>query len=177
MSILQSYKEPKDMLYKLLRDGKKSHFAETPEELCDNLFNFCVTGHSIRDWCIKYLNLDDTAKHQFHEKCNEDKHLKYCRDIANASKHFSLSTDRNTTVSAVNSEIVNYVSIDAQGNKVSGSETKQNSAKIVLADEDEMHLLMFLFGVFNGFKAIFDAYSIPYEKEKANAAILAVTYI
>jgi hypothetical protein len=177
MSILHSYKEPKDMLYKLLRDGKKSHFAKSPEELCDNLFNFCVTGHSIRDWCIKYLNLDDTAKRQFHEKCNKDKHLKYCRDIANASKHFSLSTDRSTTVSAVNSEIVNYVSIDAKGNKISGSENKQNSAKILLADGDEMHLLLFLCGVFNGFKAVFDSYSVPYEQEKANVAILAVTYI
>lgn len=177
MSILHSYKEPKDMLYKLLRDGKKAHFAENPEELCDNLFNFCVTGHSIRDWCIKYLNLDDTAKHQFHEKCNENKHLKYCRDIANASKHFNLSTDRNTTVSAVNSETVDYVSIDVEGNRVSGSESKQNSAKIVLADGEEMHLLMFLCGVFNGFKEVFDAYSVPYEQGKANVAILAVTYI
>lgn len=178
MGILYGYVEPKDMLYKLMRDGRKAHFPATPEDMCDNIFNFCITGHSMRDWCIKYLGIDSDkeAKKKFHEKCNENEHLKYCRDIANASKHFGLSSDRTSTVSKVKSEQTSYGSFDLYGRRVEGSETQQQTAKVVLSDGKEIDLIMFLLGVFNGLQAIMDDYGIPYESSKAHPAYFVAQY-
>lgn len=178
MGILYAYDEPKDILYKLIRDGRKAHFSSTPEDMCDNIFNFCITGHSIRDWCIKYLQIDENnreAIRNFHEKCNENAYLKYCRDIANSSKHFGLRPGKPSTVTEVKSEQVTYEVLDGLSKRrVEGSSKQRDSAKVVLHDGEEVHLLMFLFSVLNGFKEVMDNYGIPYDPSCAQTAHFAL---
>jgi len=172
MSFLHGFNEPEDMLYKLVRDGRKCHFSKEPMELSDHLFNFCVTGHSLRDWSIKKMGLSGQPKQDYHDECNKNEYLEYCRDIANSTKHYGLSNG-DSTVSNIDAKLVDYVSIDIHGNIVPGSESKQNSLNITISDGEEIQLLMFLHGVLNGVKAIFDIYNIPYDKNKSSVSLLA----
>ncbi|WP_114633638.1 hypothetical protein [Vibrio splendidus] len=176
MSILHGFSEPRDMLYKLLRDGRKCHIAESVECKFDHLFNFVVTGHSIRDWCIDFLNLDGAGKNAFHIRCNQSEYLEYCRDIANTSKHFRLS-DGVRSVSNVASAQEEYVDLDGDFNKIPGTEQKKNSAMIVLPSNEEVELFYFIHGVISQFKTIFTEYDIPYDKEKMHLNYLVAVHI
>jgi len=54
----------------------------------------------LRDWCIKYLKLiDQKEKEIFHEEINKHKYFKECRDLANSSKHFTLTKDNSSVIS------------------------------------------------------------------------------
>jgi len=172
MSLLHGFNEPEDILYKLVRDGRKCHFSQDSMEISDYLFNFCITGHSLRDWSIKKLGLTGQSMQNYHDLCNENEYLKYCRDIANSTKHYGLS-NRSSTVSNIKPEMVDYVSIDINGSVVPGSESKQNSLNVIISDGEEIQLLMFLHGVLNGVKAIFDNYNIPYDENKSSVSLLA----
>ena len=90
MSILKEYKEPKDLLEKLLREGERTWKSEDIQEKADHFFNFCVTSLSLRDWCITYLNLDNSEQSKFYEIHSKNEWLNYCASIANLAKHFKL---------------------------------------------------------------------------------------
>ncbi|MGI2141632.1 hypothetical protein [Shewanella baltica] len=89
MSFIQSISEPKDMLLKLIREGNRITFEEEPENLTDHFFNFSVTAHSIRDWCIKYQNQQATKK-TLNQQWDKQPFLVIAKDIANSVKHFGI---------------------------------------------------------------------------------------
>ncbi len=85
---------PRDLLEKLKRDA-----ALLDEEVTsDRFFNFVVTGYSLVDWLKHEPTVpltDVTAMYQ-------DKWIRICGNIANASKHFKQSKG-NTITSKVES--------------------------------------------------------------------------
>lgn len=89
MSFIQSISEPKDMLLKLIREGNRITFEEDPENLTDHFFNFSVTAHSIRDWCIKYQG-QQALKKKLDQLWDKEPFLAIAKDIANSVKHFGI---------------------------------------------------------------------------------------
>ncbi|NAW61091.1 hypothetical protein CAG58_03820 [Vibrio sp. V31_P5A7T61] len=89
MSFIQSISEPKDMLLKLIREGNRITFEEDPENLTDHFFNFSVTAHSIRDWCIKYQG-QQAIKKKLDQQWDKEPFLAIAKDIANSVKHFGI---------------------------------------------------------------------------------------
>lgn len=93
MSFINGITQPKDVLLKLVREGNRINFEGNQIDLADHFFNFSVTAHSLRDWCIKYTS-QEKYKKQLHEKWNQEQCLLIARDIANSVKHFTI--DRYT---------------------------------------------------------------------------------
>lgn len=89
MSLIQNIAQPKDMLIKLIREGNRITFEEEPENLTDHFFNFSVTAHSIRDWCIKYQG-KQAIKKKLNQHWDEQPFLAIAKDIANSVKHFGI---------------------------------------------------------------------------------------
>ncbi|MFU2004793.1 hypothetical protein ACLQ9J_04585 [Bordetella hinzii] len=78
--------DSRDLLNKLGRDYDKLVVAPN----VDTLFNFFVTGWSIRDWILRERpELRDSVN----ELYNGD--LLYCQEIGNKAKHFELTQHRN----------------------------------------------------------------------------------
>jgi len=50
------------MLLKLIREGNRITFEDEYENISDHFFNFSITAHSLRDWCIKYQGLQSKKK-------------------------------------------------------------------------------------------------------------------
>lgn len=90
MSAIYFYTKPSDLFEKLLREGRRAFWGGNPQEICDHFFNYCVTSHALRDWCIKHLKLHGDEIKNFHDEMNTYKYFPECRDIANSSKHFGL---------------------------------------------------------------------------------------
>jgi hypothetical protein len=86
---------PRDLLEKLKRDGT----LLDDEVTSDRFFNFVITGYSLIDW----LKHEPTVARSDVEAMYQDQWIKICGDIANASKHFSLTT-RTPIASKVNSQ-------------------------------------------------------------------------
>lgn len=82
MSAIKKFDHPKELLYKLHREGRRANLSNNETDILDSEFNFCVTGHSLRDWIVKHLQLNEHQKSKFHNNCNQNNYLKYCRDIA-----------------------------------------------------------------------------------------------
>ena len=77
---------------KLQRDAE----ALEEEVNSDRFFNFVVTGYSLIDWVKKDPSVPQkvqTAAKNIYKDINHDqwKWIKRCRDLANASKHFTLN--------------------------------------------------------------------------------------
>ncbi|MDO3386002.1 hypothetical protein QWI17_09155 [Gilvimarinus sp. SDUM040013] len=56
----------------------------------DHFFNFSVTAHSLRDWCIEHLSQQDKRK-QLNQMWDAEKHLVIAKDVANSVKHFKIT--------------------------------------------------------------------------------------
>jgi len=89
MSLINNISEPKDMLLKLIREGNRIIFEDDYENISDHFFNFSVTAHSLRDWCIKYQGLQSNKK-ALHTKWDNEPFLAVAKDIANSVKHFGV---------------------------------------------------------------------------------------
>lgn len=90
VSFIQGINEPKDMLLKLIREGNRVIFEESPIELTDHFFNFSVTAHSLRDWYIKFANLQSQKK-QLNNIWDQNPTLVVAKDVANSVKHFGIT--------------------------------------------------------------------------------------
>nr|MBF0684875.1 hypothetical protein [Pseudomonas sp.] len=90
MSFISGINEPKDMLLKLVREGNRVNFEEDSENVMDHFFNFSVTAHSLRDWCINYLSQQSNKK-QLNQIWDNEKYLVIAKDIANSVKHFKIT--------------------------------------------------------------------------------------
>ncbi|MEL4293667.1 hypothetical protein [Shewanella xiamenensis] len=173
MSVIKKFDHPKELLHKLYREGRRANLSNNEIDILDSVFNFCVTGHSLRDWIIKYLQLTELQKTQFHNDCNLNDYLKYCRDIANSSKHFGLDFSRQSTVSSVNTEEVEFGYIDYQGNKIQGLKTNRLSAKVEITHNNSLHLIMFAHFVAEAYKEIFKTHNIDFDENLTDPAFLA----
>jgi hypothetical protein len=87
-----------DLFAKLQRDAE----ALDVEVTSDRLFNFVVTGYSMIDWVKNDPTVPASAKvSTVVDALYKDKWLKVCGDLATAVKHFSLTTRKPITDSAV----------------------------------------------------------------------------
>ena len=85
MSLTYSFQSPRDVFNKLKRDA-----AKLEECTGDNLFNFMVTATSLRDWIGNGPAKTSPEIKKGLEELRRHTSIKICRDIANASKHFTL---------------------------------------------------------------------------------------
>lgn len=159
MSAINIYIEPQDILVKVLREGRRTWLAEDPTEKCDHFFNFCVTAHSLRDWCIKYLKIADTSS--FHIEMNKNIYFEVCRDIANSSKHFGLDESKST--------VNNAKSIKSKLTLLDGTDNPANIVEredilITLSEGPPLELFEFLLNVIDGWKETLKTKSIPANK-------------
>jgi hypothetical protein len=89
MSLINNISEPKDMLLKLIREGNRITFEDDCENIADHFFNFSVTAHSLRDWCIKYLGAELNKK-ALNKQWDKEPYLAVAKDIANSVKNFGI---------------------------------------------------------------------------------------
>ena len=98
MNLTSGLKTTRDLFEKLRRDAA---LLEETEVTSDKFFNFAVTGYSLIDWVKNDPSVSLTAKADV-ASLYSDHWLRICGDIANASKHFSL-TKRAPITSSVDS--------------------------------------------------------------------------
>lgn len=92
MSFLAEFSEPSDLLLKLLREASRITFSRDTEDRADFVFNFSITAHALRDWCIKKQSISGEAdKKEVHQEWNKHDCLVIARDIANSTKHFGIN--------------------------------------------------------------------------------------
>lgn len=173
MSAIKMFDHPRELLYKLYREGRRVNLSNNETDILDSVFNFCITGHSLRDWIIKYLQLTESQKNKFHNDCNQNNYLKYCRDIANSSKHFGLDFSKQSSVSLVSTKEVEFSYINAQGNKVQNSTAYKLAAEIEVTQNNSVHIIMFVHFVAEAYKEIFNTHSIVFDESLTNSAWLA----
>jgi len=77
------------MLNKLIREGNRITYEQNPTDQTDHFFNFSVTAHSIRDWCVKYTGQQSNKKH-LNQTWDQNSFLAIAKDIANSTKHFGI---------------------------------------------------------------------------------------
>lgn len=92
MYLTYGFLSARSLYEKLKRDAE----ALDEEVNSDRFFNFVVTGYSLIDWVKKDPSVPEeaqTAAKNFYKDINHDqwKWIKRCRDLANASKHFTLN--------------------------------------------------------------------------------------
>ena len=172
MSFIKGIVEPKDMLVKLIREGSRINFEECSENLTDHFFNFSVTAHSIRDWCIKFQGLK-AQKKQLDQQWDKEPFLVTAKDIANSVKHFGISkyTPKLKSSEIKTSSTVEFCVGEDNPEKLqkaldnSGfreSESKEKPSYIVnFEDGTEITLNDYVFKTVNYWLTYFDDHSIP----------------
>jgi len=89
----------RDLLGKLRRDA--SLLEE--EVTIDRFFNFVVTGYSMVHWIKNDPSVPQAAKAQY-GNLHLDYWLSICGDIANACKHFTLTSTKSNAQSATSTQ-------------------------------------------------------------------------
>ncbi|MBE0378318.1 hypothetical protein [Pseudoalteromonas prydzensis] len=156
MSLIEGFVSPKDLLLKMFREGRRTHLSEREEDVADHFLNFCITAHSLRDWCIKEKSIPQQSLHDY---CNKSIYLEHCRDIANSSKHFGLRSGSGSTVQQVSNDIAKFQTINSNG-EILEDHHDRNTLIIELPDGTEQLLMMFLYNVGTKWLEIFDFYNI-----------------
>ncbi len=91
LSLRYGFSSARDLLAKLGRDREVLSAAVTSQcdtKIADSIFNFCVTGHSIKEW-VKHDN--QAAGSTVESHITNSPVLAACADIGNSSKHKILS--------------------------------------------------------------------------------------
>jgi hypothetical protein len=143
LSTINAYKKPQDLVFKLLREGRRTWITSDCQEKCDHFFNYCVTAHALKDWCIKHLNLSKVEKERFHTEMNAIQYFSECRDIANSSKHFGLDNKESSVMTAfpVQSE---FAVITGELDSGQYEKVKRMDISILLIDGIRIDLFGFL---------------------------------
>ncbi|EOG7656582.1 hypothetical protein ACLMNU_003489, partial [Vibrio cholerae] len=175
MSFIQNISEPKDMLLKLIREGNRIVFEEDPENLTDHFFNFSVTAHSVRDWCIKYKG-QQALKKKLHQEWDKQPFLVIAKDIANSVKHFGIDLYKpqlkesevqtaNTVEFCVGENIPEKLRKAVEVKSFRESESKAKPSYIVrFEDGTEVTLNDYVFKTVTFWVNYFDQNSIPRER-------------
>ncbi|WP_237465593.1 hypothetical protein [Vibrio stylophorae] len=144
---------------KLCRESLSVYASKNEQEVVDCFFNFCVTAHSLRDWCIK---VSSATSQDFHDYCNTFDTLEMCRDIANSSKHFGLDGSRASTVSEIDEKELKYVPFgtnDSEGGVI------KPSLEIVTDEGQIVNLKDFLNDTVESWVKVFDRFSIQRDQK------------
>lgn len=75
---------------KMERESYRMFHAENPVNKADHLYNFCVTGHSLRDHFFLAKQIRKVDQPAFHESWNLSPEVRAVADIANTAKHLQL---------------------------------------------------------------------------------------
>lgn len=162
MSIIGIYNEPQDIFFKLLREGRRTWISQEDQEKYDSLCNFCVTAHSLRDWCMKYLAITSEAnKSSFHDEMNSFKYFPECRDIANSSKHFGLSDKKASLVKSATTTSSMFAVITNEQNQNNHEIVERKNIAITLSDGSSVDLFMFLDRVATNWMNVLNSKGIP----------------
>lgn len=141
-----------DLLAKLQRDAA----ALDEEVTSDRLFNFVVTGYSMIDWVRNDPSVPSTAKAPaIVQGLSNDHWLKVCGDIANASKHFTLTRRAPITVSASSSRGFGVGRFGKGGYGVG-----EEIIEVHLNDGTSFHCLDLVQGVLSSWQTFFSAHGI-----------------
>jgi hypothetical protein len=140
MTLTPNLDSLKGLFRKLERESYRAYHATSTIHKADHFFNFCVTGHSLRD----YL-LEDLGKHKqlekapFHDVWDNDAFLVAVAEIANSSKHFrlrrangALKTVRTREVAQTMNDFVDIYR-DGEG-RLSAVQVKKADIEVVLSD-------------------------------------------
>ena len=176
MTIFDEFSEPKDLLAKAVREGRKALVLnDSTQEVCDHFFNFCITAHSIRDWCINYLAFPKNSFEaaNFHNRCCKSEYLNFCRDIANSSKHMVLRTTTPSTVKSIEETIILTAALDLNGNKIANSEMYSRSLDVVLPNGESLSMFMVIASTIIHWQTIFSEYGIEID-HRCNSALICV---
>lgn len=172
MSFISGINEPKDMLLKLVREGNRVNFEENSENVMDHFFNFSVTAHSLRDWCINYLSQQSNKK-QLNQTWDNEKYLVIAKDIANSVKHFkitmytpNLAGTSSSTAQGVafysNENISEKMEKSQQNTEYRESQTQESpSFLITFADATTENLTDYVVKTIRYWVKYFDSNSIP----------------
>jgi hypothetical protein len=98
MSLDYGFRTPRDLYEKLKRDAAKLD----DQVNADNLFNFVVTAWHMQDWIKNGPAKSSPAIEADRNRLRVNEYVQICRDMANASKHFTLTYD--PTVSSITRE-------------------------------------------------------------------------
>lgn len=164
MSLRYFYLSPGDLFNKLEREARRLSQAAASSDkaaMCDHFFNFCVTAHSMRDWVIHSYG---ALPQDVHDRCNQVDELAACRDIANASKHFSLKADSKQVArgAVVSRSSVVDVFEDAIG-KYHVSEPRETiDISLVIEGHRPQESHQFARAVIEAGEAIFKELNLPY---------------
>src|ERR1019366_8121744 len=93
MSLVFKISNARDLLNKLRRDEERlldALSSSNEETIGDALFDFAVTGHSIKDWAKKAA-VSHPSDIDVEALVKSNVYLQACRDIANSSKHQSIT--------------------------------------------------------------------------------------
>ncbi len=89
----------RDLFAKLQRDA----YLLEEEVTTDRFFNFVVTGYSMVHWIRNDPSVPQAAKTQY-GNLHKDYWLSICGDIANACKHFTLTSIKSDAKSATSTQ-------------------------------------------------------------------------
>ena len=93
MPLTSALGTPAALYRKLEREAYRAYHAHSPAHKADHFFNFCVTAHSMRDFCLEHLGKTQKSDQQpYHALWNKQPILVATTEIANSSKHFVLRT-------------------------------------------------------------------------------------
>ena len=165
MAVIQVYNCPKDMLGKLVREGRRTSLSQDLKEKSDHFFNFCVTSVSIRDLCISFLGLIGSDKDNFYKEHSNNQWLNYCASIANSSKHLKLDTDKIEHITSVDGQASEHILIDSNGNPIKNSNSERLTFKIKTKDGDVFEPMLLLSKVVDSWEKIFEKYDMKISEE------------
>lgn len=165
MSLIHSFKEPKDILRKVAFEGNLLLWTEDFQWLAYTLFNFSVTAHALRDWCLKHLGVpkDSPQENGFHNSWNQIEALVVVREIANSSKHFGLR--KASTVLSVNPATAPWVPFWSERDFESPHEPVERASYAVsFSDGNSLEIYELVRITYDTWLGFFRRHNIPHEK-------------
>jgi hypothetical protein len=140
----------------MLAKLKREHERLKAEVTGDDLFNFVVTAYHIIDWIKKNPSLPTTVRDEV-EQMYAEAHVAVCRDLANASKHFTLKKDYQGRVTEKTSAISDY-GAGRYGKGAYGA--GEHAIVIVLIDGKRLDALQFVQTVVDVWEGFFRKHSL-----------------
>lgn len=147
-----AYQTPRDLALKLFREAGRTWKAGDIHAMADHFFNFCVTHVALRDWAMATLGVPKTDS-GYHSmwRAKADDLFGECADIANLSKHLTITKPTGTTVP----HREDLVAIGAYGLPLKGTELQRDSCLLVRTSGDHLDFLMLFFKVCSAWEDYF----------------------
>lgn len=152
MSLTPGLTSAADLFHKLQRDvGRLNH-----EVTSDDFFDFVVTGYSLIDWIKNDPAIPAAAKSQVElDSLYREPWLKVCGDLANASKHFTLTKRTPVTASATSTK-----GFGVGGFGKGGYGVGEESIEVTISNGKPWTALEFVCGVIQAWLGFFGRHGI-----------------